>query len=82
MDKDTVLSDRQLQILRVVLEGAGDWDARWIDITVHVRYGPGELVVLRELEKLEERGLVKRSNTRPRVGGRWVVTDAGLAHIF
>jgi hypothetical protein len=81
MNKDAVLSDRQVQILRVVLEGVGDWDARWIDITVHVRYGPGEKVILRELEKVAELGLVKRDNTRSGVGGRWAVTDAGLAHI-
>lgn len=75
------LSDRQIQVLRVVLEGAGDADARWIDITVHVRYGPGDLSIFHELKNLEALGLVRRDNTRRGVGGRWAVTDAGLAHI-
>ena len=31
------LSDRQLKLLKVVAEGGGEWDARWIDITVDSR---------------------------------------------
>jgi hypothetical protein len=78
---DLALSERQIAILGVVLAGGGDSDARWIDITVHVRYGPGDVSVFRELQQLQALGLVKRDNTRGGVGGRWTVTDAGLAHV-
>ena len=39
---DTTLSERQAKLLAVVAEGGGDWDARWIDLTVNSRYGAGE----------------------------------------
>lgn len=68
------LSDRQLKLLSVVAEGGGDWDARWIDITMDARYGPGEATVLHELEALAEHGLVARDDSRSGVGGRWNVT--------
>jgi hypothetical protein len=71
---DAPLSDRQVKLLAVVAEGGGDWDARRIDLTVDARYGPGEGTVLRELEALQQLGLVIRDDSRSGVGGRWKVT--------
>ena len=70
------LSERQARLLAVVAEGDGDWDARWIDLTVNYRYGPGVGTVLRELEGLQQMGLVVRDDSRSGVGGRWNVTAA------
>ena len=78
---DTPLSDRQVKLLAVVAEGDGDWDARWIDLTVNSRYGPGEGTVLRELEALQRLGLVVRDDSRSGVGGRWTVTDTARPYI-
>lgn len=74
---DAPLSDRQIKLLAVVAEGDGNWDARWIDLTVNSRYGPGQGTVLRELEALQRLGLVVRDDSRSGVGGRWKVTAAG-----
>jgi hypothetical protein len=71
---DAPLSDWQIKLLSVVAEGDGDWDARRIDLTVDVRYGPGEKNMLRELEALQRLGLVVRDDSRSGVGGRWKVT--------
>jgi hypothetical protein len=68
------LSDRQLKLLKVVDEGGGEWDARWIDITVDSRYGPGAANVLQELQVLQSHGLVARDDSRSGIGGRWKVT--------
>jgi hypothetical protein len=78
---DTPLSDRQARLLAVVAEGDGDWDARWIDLTVNSRYGPGEGTVLRELEALQQLGLVVRDDSRSGVGGRWKVTAIARRYI-
>lgn len=78
---DTPLSDRQVKLLAVVAEGDGNWDARWIDLTVNSRYGPGEGTVLRELEALQQLGLVVRDDSRSGVGGRWKVTDTARPYI-
>jgi hypothetical protein len=78
---DTSLSDRQVKLLAVVAEGDGNWDARWIDLTVNSRYGPGKGTVLRELEALQRLGLVVRDDSRSGVGGRWKVTDAARPYI-
>jgi len=78
---DTPLSDRQVKLLAVVAEGDGDWDARWIDLTVNSRYGPGDATVLRELEALQQLGLVVRDDSRSGVGGRWKVTDTARPYI-
>lgn len=78
---DTTLSERQAKLLAVVAEGGGDWDARWIDLTVNSRYGAGETTVLRELEALQRLGLVIRDDSRPGVGGRWKVTAAARPYI-
>jgi len=78
---DTPLSDRQVKLLAVVAEGDGNWDARWIDLTVNSRYGPGEGTVLRELEALQRLGLVVRDDSRSGVGGRWNVTDTARPYI-
>ena len=78
---DAPLSDRQVKLLAVVAEGDGNWDARWIDLTVNSRYGPGEGTVLRELEALQRLGLVVRDNSRSGVGGRWKVTAAAQPYI-
>jgi hypothetical protein len=78
---DTPLSDRQVKLLAVVAEGGGNWDARWIDLTVNSRYGPGEGTVLRELEALQRLGLVVRDDSRSGVGGRWKVTDTARPYI-
>jgi hypothetical protein len=78
---DTPLSDRQVKLLAVVAEGDGDWDARWIDLTVNSRYGPGEGTVLRELEALQQLGLVTRDDSRSGVGGRWKVTATARPYL-
>jgi hypothetical protein len=78
---DAPLSDRQVKLLAVVAEGGGDWDARWIDLTVNSRYGPGEGTVLRELEALQRLGLVVRDDSRSGVGGRWKVTATARPYI-
>lgn len=75
------LSDRQLKLLGVVAEGRGDWDTRWIDMTVDARYGPGETTVFRELEVLQDLGLVIRDVSRRGVGGRWKVTAAAESYL-
>jgi hypothetical protein len=78
---DTPFSDWQVKLLAVVAEGGGDWDARQIDLRVSSRYGPGEKTVLRELEALQELGLVLRDDSRSGVGGRWKVTEAARPYI-
>jgi hypothetical protein len=78
---DTPLSDWQVKLLAVVAEGGGDWDARRIDLTVSSRYGPGERTVLRELEALQQLGLVVRDDSRSGVGGRWKVTEIARPYI-
>jgi len=78
---DTPLSDRQLKLLAVVAEGDGKWDARWIDLTVNSRHGPGEGTVLRELEALQRLGLVTRDDSRSGVGGRWKVTATARQYL-
>jgi hypothetical protein len=78
---DTPLSDWQVKLLAVVAEGGGDWDARRIDMTVDARYGPGEGTVLRELEALQQLGLVVRDDSRSGVGGRWKVTATARPYI-
>jgi hypothetical protein len=75
------LSDRQIKLLAVVAEGGGNWDARWIDLTVNSRYGPGEGTVLQELEALQRLGLVVRDHSRSGVGGRWMVTATARPYI-
>jgi hypothetical protein len=77
----THLSDWQVKLLSVVAEGGGDWDARRIDMTVDARYGPGEKTVLRELEALQQLGLVVRDDSRSGVGGRWKVTETARPYI-
>ena len=71
---DIPLSDRQVKLLAVVAEGDGDWDARWIDLTVDARFGSGEGTVRQELEAVQRLGLVVRDDSRWGVGGRWTVT--------
>jgi hypothetical protein len=71
------LSGRQLTLLAIVAEGAGKWDARWIDITIDSRNGPSETTVLQELQALGNLGLVLRDDSRSGVGGRWSVTEEG-----
>ena len=78
---DIPLSDRQVKLLAVVSEGGGDWDARWIDLTVNSRYGPGDGTVLRELEALQRLGLVVRDDSRSGVGGRWKLTATARPYI-
>jgi hypothetical protein len=78
---NTPLSDRQVKLLVVVAEGDGDWDARWIDLTVNSRYGPGDGTVLKELEALQRLGLVVRDDSRSGVGGRWKVTPTARPYI-
>jgi hypothetical protein len=78
---DAPLSDRQVKLLAVVAEGDGNWDARWIDLTVNSRYGAGEETVLQELEALQRLGLVARDDSRSGVGGRWKVIPAARPYI-
>jgi hypothetical protein len=78
---DAPVSDRQVRLLGVVAEGGGDWDARWIDLTVSARYGPGEGTVLQELQALQRLGLVARDDSRSGTGGRWKVTAAARPYI-
>jgi hypothetical protein len=81
MSSDTPLSDWQVKLLSVVAQGGGDWDARQIDLRVSSRYGPGEKTMLRELEALQELGLVLRDDSRSGVGGRWKVTPDAQSHL-
>jgi hypothetical protein len=78
---DTPLSDWQVKLLAVVAAGDGNWDARQIDLRVSSRYGPGEKTVLRELEELQQLGLVIRDDSRSGVGGRWKVTAGAWPYI-
>jgi hypothetical protein len=73
---DISISSRQAMLLAVVSEGGGEWDARRIDLTVSVRYGPGEGTVLQELQALQRLELVTRDDSRSGPGGRWAVTAA------
>jgi hypothetical protein len=75
------LTDRQLKLLGIVAEGGGEWDARWIDITIDARHGPGETTVLRELEEPQWLGLALRDDSRSGVGGRWNVTAAARPYL-
>ena len=75
------LSDRQVRLLAIVAEGGGNWDARRIDLTASARYGVGEGTVLKELEALQDLGLIARDDSRSGVGGRWKVTAAAAEHI-
>lgn len=77
MNEHFALTDRQQNLLRIVSEGAGEWDARRIDLTMDYRYGPGEVTVLRELEQLRDMGLVRRIYSSSGVGGRWEVSASG-----
>ena len=77
----TLAFERLVRVLTVVAEGGGDWDARWIDITVDSRYGPGTGTVLEELQALQRVGLVVRDDSRSGVGGRWNVTAAARPYI-
>ena len=79
--KAAELSHRQLELLRIVAEGAGRWDARWIDITMTARNGAGEMTVLDELRLLEELGLVVADPSGIGVGGRWSVTSIGENYV-
>jgi DNA-binding IclR family transcriptional regulator len=78
---ETPLTERQARLLAVVAEGGGDWDARRIDLTASVRYGPGTKTVLRELEELQRLGLVARDDSRSGAGGRWTVTAAARLYL-
>jgi hypothetical protein len=75
------VSGRQVELLAVVAEGGGDWDARRIDLTVDARSGPGEGTVLQELQALERLGLVARDDSRSGAGGRWTVTAAARPYL-
>jgi hypothetical protein len=78
---DIPLSDRQVKLLAVVAEGAGNWDARRIDLTIDSRFGPGSGTVLQEFQALGRQGLVVRDDSRSGAGGRWSVTAAGRPYI-
>jgi predicted transcriptional regulator len=78
---DIALSDRQVQLLAIVAEGDGNWDARRIDLTINSRYGPGDGTVLQELQALQRLGLVVRDDSRSGPGGRWALTAAAHPHI-
>lgn len=79
--KDFSLTDRQVKLLLLVREGAGTWDARRIDIKASVRYGAGQMTVLRELEDLQSLGMVRRDDSRSGVGGRWTATAAAQLYL-
>jgi hypothetical protein len=74
-------SERQIKLLAIVAEGGGNWDARRIDLTMSVRFGPGEGTVLQELQALQRLGLAVRDDSRSGVGGRWTVTAAARPYI-
>ena len=78
---ETPLSERQARLLAIVAEGDGDWDARRIDLTADARSGPGAGTVLRELEELQQLGLVARDDSRSGAGGRWKVTAAAHPYL-
>ena len=66
------LSARQASVLKLVAEGGGN--ARWIDITISMGRGPGDVTVLEELRSLEALGLVE---TEP----SWSVTPKGSSYL-
>jgi hypothetical protein len=68
------LSNRQLQLLAIVAEGRGTWDARRIDITMTSRHGAGSKTIFAELQYLERLGLVTAEAIESTVGGRWNIT--------
>jgi len=76
-----VPTERQRQLLAVVHQGAGEWDARYIDLTMGRRHRPTELTILQELQILEQAGLVASDVTGHGVGGRWAVTAAALPYL-
>jgi hypothetical protein len=78
---DAPLSDRQIKLLAVVAAGAGESDARRIDLKADARFGPGEGTVLQELESLQRLGLVVRDDSRSGAGGRWKVTAAARPYV-
>ena len=71
------LSERQFELLRIVAEGEGRWDARRIDITFSSRFGADGASVLSQLEVLKDLGLVSQDVRNSGVGGRWAVTAEG-----
>ena len=75
------LTERQVEVLRIVALGNGEWDARRIDLAVDYRLGPGVSTVLAELEELGRLGFLVRDDSRGGMGGRWSVSSAGLIYI-
>jgi hypothetical protein len=78
---ESLPSDRQRQLLRVVHEGDGDWDARYIDLTMGRRHRPVAITVLKELKILEDAGLIVSDVSGWGVGGRWAITPAALPYV-
>jgi len=77
----SVPNQRQMQLLRVVQEGGGDWDARYIDLTMGRRHRPIGVTVLKELQALELAGLVVSDVSERSIGGRWAITSAALPYL-
>ena len=75
------LTKDQVQLLRVVAEGGGVWDARRIDITFSSRYGAAETTILRQLEELKGLGLLAQDTDSRGVGGRWAVTSEAKTYV-
>ena len=72
------LDARFAALLALVRDGAGQRDARQLDLQINMRLTPREgATVLDELTELERRGLVRRAPGG--TGYRWAVTDAGSA---
>lgn len=72
------LDARFLTLLALVRDGAGQRDARHLDLQVSTRHAPrDDATVLDELVELERRGLVRREADG--TGYRWAVTSAGSA---
>lgn len=76
------LEPHRRQILDVVAEGLGLYDARRIDLIHSARGGAAEGTVLQELERLRERGLVRRIRDKQSFGDLWAVTDEGEKALF
>jgi hypothetical protein len=77
---ESLPSERQRQLLRVVNEGGGDWDARHIDLAMGSRYRPIAITVLKELKILEDAGLVPAWLSVTSVAGEWA--DVGRSRLL
>lgn len=71
---------RQL-LLQVVQDGAGQRNARTIDIQMSIRMPSGDLTVLDELKILETEGKVRRVLDKQGETKGWCITETGSVEL-